>query len=224
MPKLSSLLLAALLPVCVAACGASGGSDTKTADKTTTTAKRGSSPTTSSGETTTGGGTASGSEDEYTKALAKEFTSGNESGGDLVFSQKQAECVAPRWVKIIGVDKFKEKDVAPSDLENTQFNFTKLGLTKDQATEMIDGVGSCKVNLYQKLLDVLGKNLDSTQQKCLKQNLGPATARQVLVEALYQDDPSSGLAAELQKLDEKCKLTDTTSATANSAVPTTSTP
>lgn len=210
MRKLSTLFVVALL-VTGAACGASGGSDTKPADKTTITAKGDSTTTSSGGGTTGGGGSASGTESDYTKALTKEFKSGNEAGGDLVFSQKQSECIAPKWVKIIGVDTFKAKDVAPMDLEDTSFNFTKLGLSKAQATDMIDGIADCKVDLYEKLLRVLTNNLNGRQKKCVEATLDRATAKRVLIEALRRDDPSSGLAVELKKLDDACQLTTTTS-------------
>lgn len=196
MPKIAvAFAVVALL----AACGASGDDE---ADSTT------SGPATST--TTIDGSEPSpaGDEGDYADALVTGLASGELDAGQLVVTDDEARCIAPKWISIIGVDALVDAGVAPEDLEDNSFDFPALGLDTDQGGEMVDVFADCDVEVYDKLYQALSVDLDETQAKCLRKELDDDLARDFLVEALVNTDLPADLQDELDELDKTCKLSD----------------
>lgn len=217
MRKLLVSLLAILLMGAVASCGASGGSDAS--EKTTTT--DGKTATTEKDETTTTEKKKGGGDDgAYADAIATGLS--GQSDGEFVFNNSEAECVAPEWVDIIGTDTFESKSVKPADLEDPDFKFSSLGLDEGQASDMIDAIEGCDVDVVSELRDLIDADLDSDQKACAASELDDETIREVLEQSIYLDDPSTELQDELDRIDAKCGLSDS-EAPSSGTVPTAST-
>lgn len=225
MRKPAALLIAVLMLFAVAACGSSDDSSSATS----TTAKSSVAVTTSSkddtGSSTTGPETSasetdstadtsvpkrgSGSEEAYTKALAKSLAAVGE--GNLAVPVKGAECVAPKWIDAIGVDTLEKKGVNPSDLAEG-FAFTDLDLSKAQATTMVKAFGDCRVDIYSQLLKTFSIGLSGTQSACLRTELTRDKAMKFLV-GLLAGGNDDEFVAQGGALDKKCKLSEDGTAT-----------
>lgn len=212
MRTLTRSAVALLLIAGLGACS-SGGSDDD-ADRTTTTAEAEgatSDPveeTTTTeadeGTTTTSDDEAEGSEADYVEAIATSLGTSDESG--LVVTPEEADCVAPEWVDVIGVDTFVDAGVAPADVAEDTFTPDELGLDVDQGLELIDAFEGCDVDVYAQYFDVLSEGLDDTQKACLEGEFDQELSRQFLAEALTQPEPSAELEATLDDIDQTCQL------------------
>lgn len=193
MRELTGVLAALLLVFGLAACGASGGDDE--ADSTTTTD---GSPS--------GGG--DGDEADYVEAIASGLARNSSDEGELEVTAEQADCIAPEWVSIIGVDSFADAGASPADVADPDFAIPSLSLDVDQGLEMVDAFDTCDVDVYAQFLDVLSADLDDKQSACLEGELDQDRARQFLAEALTQEDLPSDLEATFEEIDKTCSLSE----------------
>lgn len=209
MRRFFPLLVATALMIATAGCGASGGD--KTAKTTTTAAptpSAGPSATTAgdpSSTTSDKGPAGSGSADVYATNVAKGLSSGSKDGSDLVLDPKAARCVAPKWVDVIGLDTLQKKAPDPSELAKPSYSYDQLGLSKDQASTMIDAFGKCRVDLYELLIRSLSVGIPKDKQTCIRRELPPDLAQKFLVAAL-SGDVGGEIAKKVGKIDQTCKL------------------
>lgn len=205
--RVSSLVPFAALLFVVSACGASGTEDdassTTVAEETTTTAEEATTTTRDESTTTS---EPDGDAAAYAEALATGLSSGDAEDGDLILSSDEAECVAPDWIDIIGVETLTDADVTPGDLEDPDYQFADLGLDTDTGGEMIDAFGTCDVDIIDEFYETLSAGLDDEQVACLTEELGDDQAREFLIEALVQIDLSVELSDELERIDSVCQL------------------
>ncbi len=208
MRKLIVGLVALFLVVGVTSCSSSGSDDGDASKKTTTTAKPSGgkdTTTTAADETTTTEGS-SGGGDDYVAGLAEGLAGGNEDDGDLVLAQDEADCVAERWIDVIGVKRLEAQDVTAKDLADPDFTYSDLDLSKSEGETMIDAFGACDVDIRTKLLDSLGADLDADQKSCLEENLDEDFQKALLVEALVTEEFSDELNTKMQDLQTTCNL------------------
>jgi hypothetical protein len=163
--------------------------------------------TTTTGGSPVGARTTPRTADAYVKELAAGLAAGSGQNTHLVFRAKEAACVAPRWVRIIGVRTLQAKRVSPSDLGAAGFDFSTLGLAQRQAAAMIDASDGCKVETVKEFRSVLEGRVDATKQACLRTQLTDATARQLFEQSLYRAQPSDDLKTKLDAIGLTCGLT-----------------
>lgn len=144
--------------------------------------------------------------DAYADGLALGLTLGDEDDGEFVLSPDEAECVAPEWIDIIGVDTLNDAGVSPADLEDPDYQFSDLGLDADTGGDLIDVFGDCDLDIIGEFRTILGADLDDEQAACLADELDDELARQFLIEALVQIDLSVELDDELARIDSVCQL------------------
>ncbi len=60
---------------------------------------------------------------------------------------KAADCLAPRWVEIIGVEGFAAAGVAPDDFGDLDGGLERLGLDRATAEQMADAFDECDIDL-----------------------------------------------------------------------------
>lgn len=149
--------------------GACGSNDSKDADKGTTTTARGDAPgTTANGATTiadapTDVPTLSGKEKEYADALISTYDAKN----DAPFTKAHIDCLAKRWVPIIGVERFQAKGIEPADLAKTGSDMSDLKLDTPTATKMVDAMSRCNVDLKNLILAALTTTATAKQKACI---------------------------------------------------------
>lgn len=214
---LTGVALALLLTAGAAACGASGdsegGTDTTTttrADRTTTTAStttteeettttedestttpsEGTPPTEDGTTTTTTDGEPSSDPQDYVDALVAEF---EEDGGDQIFESGQVECLAERFVDVVGIDELQAAGVSPDEFaegDGSEFP-AELGVDEDKANELYDQFAACEIDLRELLTKVFtseGNEITAEQQACLDKVFTDENLRATVVADFLGDE------------------------------------
>ncbi len=190
-----------------------GSDDTTAADDDTddTTAA------TDTDDTGDDSGDASGdyTEDDYVTAMIASFDS--QDSAELAIDREQAECVAPKWIDILGVDRLQENGITPDDIDSeNDMELTDLGLSQDEGNAMYDTFGACDVDVAELFIKGLSTDtpLSNEQSECLSAAFDDDLLRTIMVttlvegdEALTDDEDVSG--AVFAALGE-CDLLETT--------------
>jgi len=142
-----------------------------------------------------GGGDVSDEEQPYVDAIAAQFTGTEE--GELTLTTEQAECVAPRWVDIITVERFEEQGVTPEDItDESEDELTTLGLDESQGNEIYDAFGECDVDITDLLVASFAEGAGpDADVECLTEQFDDDLTRALLVASLTkpefspEDDP-----------------------------------
>ena len=201
MKKRYSLLAALVLTAPLLATGCSGGGD-DTGDKAAVTTDDGSTTTDGGNDTTTtttkkdgGGGkvTVSPAAAPYVKALADNLA--RAANDDLPMTRAQADCLAPRWVDTIGVDRFKAAGVTPEDITNDDktADFGEFTLSESEAEVMYDAFGQCEVNLREMMLKSMGGDAETPEavRKCMEGVLTDEAIKKLMIMGLTQGDKAT---------------------------------
>jgi hypothetical protein len=181
------MVIAGLAVAALTACGDDddGGSAT-TADAAETNAS--SSDGTSTGSTVSA---ADATEDDYLAAIERSLTSGAETG-QVATSSEQAECVAPKWLDTIGVDRLKEQGIAPAqigdDIDDDGSALSDLGLTEDEGNALYDAFGDCGVDIEQQFLTAITDDLNQEAAACVADAVSGDLLRRLHVSVLVQGD------------------------------------
>jgi len=212
---LTGAALALLFTAGAAACGASDGSEgatdtttttrddktTTTEEDTTTTEEESTSTTedetttTEDGATTTTDGEPSSDPQDYVDALVANFEG---EAGEQVFEPGQVECLAERFVDVVGIDELQAAGVSPDEFaegDGSEFP-PELGVDEDKANELYDQFAACEMDLgevFTKIFASEGEDLTAKQQACLDEvftdeNLRASFVADFLGEDL-EDDP-----------------------------------
>jgi hypothetical protein len=183
-------LVALLGLTALAACGDDDDSTEATTAATTATVE---TSTTGSTATTTGatsGSVGDASEEDYVAAVAATFTQGGED--DLQLTDEQADCVAPKWIDTIGVDRLKDKGISPDDIgdDADDADISDLGLSEDEGGELYDAFAACDVDIRQQFVDSLAADEDVSEEAaaCLDNAIDSDLLRRLIVTTLTQGD------------------------------------
>ncbi len=201
MKKRYSLLAALVLTAPLLATGCSSGGD-DTGDKAAVTTDDGSTTTDGGNDTTTtttkkdGGGKVNVSAEAapYVKAMAASLSK-SQNDGDLQMTPEQADCIAPRWVDTIGVDRFKEAGVTPEAIEkdDNATDFKEFTLTKPEAEVMYDAFGQCNVNLRELMLESMAGDAETPEavRKCMEGVLTDEAIKKLMIMGLTEGDEAT---------------------------------
>lgn len=193
------VVLAFAAPLLVVGCGSSGGDDKasptteksdgakgESADSTTTTEDQ-----TEDTEPDDGDAPVSGDAKAYVDAMAANLANSGE-GDDLQLTEDQANCLAPRWVRTVGVDRFKEAGVSPQDIEDdsSTIDFAEIKLSESDANKMYDAFGACDVNLRDMMMESMaGDDVPAAARECMEKVLTEDAIRKLMILGLTgQDD------------------------------------
>lgn len=203
MKKLLLLVVFAFTaPLLVVGCGSSGGDEkgSSTTTKTDDAKGDGGDNTTTTGDDKTdetkpddGGDDPvelSGDAKDYADALTANMI---ENGGDdLPLTEEQAGCLSPRWVDLIGVEKFKAAGVTPEDIRNDSdgADFEEFKFTEDEANEMVNAFGKCNIDLKEMIEKSMAlEEMPAAARECMEKVLTPEALRKIMVLGLTgQDD------------------------------------
>jgi hypothetical protein len=156
--------IAALLGAAVLVLGACSGDDDAASEGTVTT------------------GSAPAEAEPYIDSLVAGFTTGEDE--DLQLTQEQAECVAPRWVNTIGMERITEAGIAPEDIgADGNSELSELGLSEAEGNELFDAFGACDVDLQQAFVDGIAASGDLPEDvsACLDEHFDADTLRRIMV-------------------------------------------
>ncbi|MCU1369752.1 MAG: hypothetical protein JWO77_946 [Ilumatobacteraceae bacterium] len=221
MRKLIAVSCALTFALVAAGCGSSGGSDgsgsttttTKASATTTTTnTTKGSATTTTTdaSETTTtvagDDGGDPGDADGYAASLVTSLTSGSKENGDLVITEEQAECVAPKIVELVTVEGFTEADISVDDAAASGFDPEDLGLDEGQGQELFDAFGACDVDLVAQFAESITIGLDDEQAACAAENVDAGLVEALLVKSFSTGESDAEFDAVLADLETTCQL------------------
>ena len=118
----------------------------------------------------------------YIDSLAAGFTTGEDE--DLQLTQEQADCVAPRWVDTIGMERITDAGIAPEDIgAEGNSELSELGLSEDEGNELYEAFGTCGVDLQQAFVDGIAASGDLPEDvaACLDEHFDADTLQQIMV-------------------------------------------
>lgn len=132
---------------------------------------------------------------------------------DFPLERAQAQCIIPRWVSAIGVDRFKGGGVAPTDLrpggdgaDHYLETIDTIGDT-ESAQGMVDALAPCGLDLVTYVAGVIAGDEGATaeQEACFVKNLPLDAVEVSLMAALDGDDStSSDLEEPISSAAESC--------------------
>lgn len=199
----SRSLLATVLSAVLflAACGASGSDDaassttTDGGDATTTTGGDDDptpTPTTEDTPDTTEGGGEPGDRQAYLDAFVMDFDDEDEP----IFEQGQVDCLAEKYLDVIGLDNLVEAGVTPEEYGEGDDFPEELGLDEDTANELYDQFGECDIDIKEIFVDLFSgfspEPLTDEQKACIDDTLTEDRLRESFVADLLdlEDDGS----------------------------------
>jgi hypothetical protein len=198
-----------LLTLSAAACGDDDdkGGDATTTAATTTTATSGSTASSS------GGDASSATEADYLAAIEAQFTATGDDSMEL--SDKQAKCVAPKWLDVITVDKLKEKGITPDEVRSDTDNekLATIGLSEGDANQMYAAFGDCDVDVQAKVAESVVASSELPAE-CVQDALSADLVERIFVVSVTKGeaglDADEALSNELFSALGKCAPTTTT--------------
>ncbi len=145
------------------------------------------------------GGDVSEAEQPYVDALIA--SAAEDEGEDIQLDEAQAECLAPKWVSILDVDRLEEAGIEPDELAEDDLEFSELGLSESDGEAMFDALGECDVDLRESFIEgmLADSDLSEEDRACLDEAFDDDLLRRILVaafvrgeDALEQDDEIMG--------------------------------
>ncbi|CAN5586066.1 hypothetical protein BH10ACT1_BH10ACT1_20500 [soil metagenome] len=186
--------------------GGDGTTTTAGPDETTSTV-----PAVRTTTTVTEDPVPSGDEQAYVDALITSFVA--DGNRDLPLVRDEAECVAPRWVEAIGVDRFAAAGVEPGDItvgaEEVDSYFDVIdGLGDPETAEaLVDSFADCDIDLTALVADLIADQGEATaaQRTCFIEAVPDGALEQSLARALDGDEATEAeFDAQVDAAAEKC--------------------
>ena len=213
--SLSGVLVLAGLVASLAACSDDDSAATSTAPVTSATTASSSEGTDSTPEaspddsaaTTTTISAADASEDDYLAAIKRSLSAG--SGGQMQMTPEQADCVAPKWLETIGVERLKVHDISPAqigdDVDDDGSALEDLGLTDEQGNASFDSFGECDVDIEQEFMTALTDQLAPEAATCVADALDEALLRRLMVSVIVRGSPDDEVGADFETAIASCE-------------------
>lgn len=138
-----------------------------------------------------GGGDAaplSDAERPYVDALA---TSLQTSDDDFPLTDDQVDCLAPRFVRVFGVDRLEDAGVSPETFADEEsMDFSELSLTEKEGNALFDTFGACDIDLRETMLDSMASDEEVTpaMAECFETVLTDDNLRELMVTTMISGD------------------------------------
>jgi hypothetical protein len=120
----------------------------------------------------------------------------------LQLTARQAQCVSPRWVDTIGVDRFEEQDVAPENItDEAEDELPQLGLDEAEGNELYDAFEACDVDVPALFVQSLASDTDlgADVVSCLEGALDDDLVRRLMVASITQGESALEEGSELEQ-------------------------
>ena len=134
------------------------------------------------------GGDVSEEEQPYVDALVE--SAAEDDGEDLQLDEAQAECLAPEWVSILGVDRLEAAGIEPGDLAADDLDFAELDLSEADGEAMLDALDECDVDMREIFLSGMTEDseLSEEDRACLDEAFDDDLLRRILVTSLVEGE------------------------------------
>ncbi len=146
----------------------------------------------------------------YVDAMVEGMVS-TDDDEDLQLDQEQAECLAPRWVETIGVDRLQDAGLEPDDFATDgDPDLSSLGLSEDEGGELYDAFGDCDIDLKAEFIRSLtaDQELSEEDAACLSDAFSDDFLRRIMVTSLVAGDDAlddnEELTSELLSVFSEC--------------------
>ena len=135
-----------------------------------------------------GGDDVSEEERPYVDALIADAA--EDEGDDMELNEAQAECLAPRWVSILGVERLEAAGIDPDELADDDLDFSELGLSESDGEAMFDALEECDVDIRESFLAGMTEESDMSDddRQCLDEALDDDLLRRLLVTTFVEGD------------------------------------
>jgi hypothetical protein len=157
-----------------------------------------------------GGADVSEEAQPYVDAMVQGMTSTDEES-DLQLSPEQAECLAPRWVETIGVDRLQDAGIEPDDFaSDADPDLSAMDLSEDEGNELYDAFGACDIDLKAEFIRsfTAEQELSEEDADCLVDAFSDDFLRRIMVITLIEGeealDQNEELTGELLSVFSEC--------------------
>jgi hypothetical protein len=139
-----------------------------------------------------GGGDVEVSEEAqpYVDAMVEGMVSSDDDE-DLQLDQEQADCLAPRWVETIGVERLQDAGLEPDDFaDDGDPDLSSLGLSEDEGGELYDAFGACDIDLKAEFIRSFTADQDLSEEdaECLGDAFSDDFLRRIMITTLVEGD------------------------------------
>ena len=83
----------------------------------------------------------------------------------MTINREQAECLAPTWIEIIGVDRLQEEGITSDDSSELDVDFADLGLSEDEGNAMYDTFGECDIDFRELFISSMTSRMTSSRAR-----------------------------------------------------------
>ncbi len=144
--------------------------------------------------------------EDYATAFVINLSSGKKDEGNLVLSEDEATCVAPRLVDAIGVQTFQDTDVTPDDIEQPRLRRAPCSTSaRSVGEEIVRGrSAACNVDIVALFAESLTAGLTAEQQSCVAENVDAKQVEALLVKTFSTGESDTEFEAVIEDLTQKC--------------------
>jgi hypothetical protein len=144
--------------------------------------------------TTTVRSSTSGIDAEYRTAIVRSLTA--DQKGEIALTSAQAECVAPKWLATIGVERLDAAKISPAmigdGVDSDGSGLSDLKLTDAEAGALYDAFGACNVDVHASFVDSIRATSGLGEQAitCLSGAINDGLLRRVMMASITEGPTS----------------------------------
>jgi hypothetical protein len=145
----------------------------------------------------------------YVDAMKVSMANSQDESDPFNLSEGQIDCMAPRMINAVGVDRLEEAGVTPEDIENDtdSMDFSDLDLSEDDGNAIYDAFGACDINLRDVMMESFAsEDVPAEAQECIEGVLTDDNLRTFIVSMMVngedgmESDPAmEGFMSELME-------------------------
>lgn len=110
---------------------------------------------------------------------------------ELQLSDEQVDCLAPRVINAIGMDRIEASGVTPEELgSDSDIDFSDMDITEDVGNAIYDSFGDCDVNLRDVMLEsfAAGGEMPAEATACIEDVLTDDNLRTLMVSMMVNGE------------------------------------
>lgn len=140
--------------------------------------------------------------DDIATAYVDAMTESMIADEDFPATRKDAECLATKFVDIIGGDRLRAAGVTPEEFADDTMDFSDVGITESQANKMYDAFDACNFDLRELMMSEMAEDDDLTPAAtaCMDQVLTEENLRKLMVRTMVGGEDAADADPELQDI------------------------